>query len=291
MQRRRFLATTAAALGAAASGATLNPANAASGATIRKALVLSMIKSGASVAEKFAIAREAGFAGVEVYPIESERGIEDTKNAIERTGLIVHSIMNQTHWKYPLSSADPEVVKTSLKGLETSLRTAKALGAEVVLLVPGVVTPEIPYEDCFERSTRAIKTILPLAEELGIVIAVENVWNRWLLSPVEFRDFVDQFQSEYLQAYFDVGNIVEYGYPEQWIRHLGSRIKKLHVKGYDRRKRAWSNLLDGTIDWKAVRGALDEIEYDGWMTAELGGGDAEYLADISRRMDKIIAGG
>lgn len=288
MKRRDFLAAAAAA--GLARGGLVPGAGAAEAARIRKATIFGMLPKELSLVDRFKLSKSVGFEGVEAYTMTDDAEVEATRKAAEESGLIVHSIMNQAHWSFPLTDPDPEVVKKSLEGLKTSIRNAKALKAETVLLVPGVVKPNARYEECFDRSQKAIKSVLPMAEDSNVIIAVENVWNKWLLSPVEFVSFVDSFKSPYVQAYLDLGNIVEYGYPEQWVRSLGKRIKKLHVKGYHAGKRAWTDLLTGTIDWKAVIEALHEVGYTGYMTAELKGGDKEYLAAVSRDMDKIIAG-
>ena len=125
-----------------------------------------------------------------------------------------------------------------------------------------------------------------------MTIAVEEVWNKFLLSPIEFARYVDEFNTPHLQAYFDVGNVVLYGFPQDWIRTLGERIKKVHIKDFKVEGSGWkwTNLYDGQIDWPEVRKAFDEIGYAGWFTAELGGGDADYLRDVAKRMDRIIAG-
>lgn len=174
--------------------------------------------------------------------------------------------------------------------MKVSLQNARDCGADAVLLVPAVVNPQVMYRDAYERSQREIRKLLPLAEKLKVVIAVENVWNKFLLSPIEFARYVDEFNSPFLRAYFDVGNIVLYGYPQDWIRTLGARIVKVHVKGFDARKMQFVALREGTIDWPEVRRALKEVGYKGFVTAEIGGGDRDYLKNISGQMDKIIAG-
>jgi len=173
--------------------------------------------------------------------------------------------------------------------METALRSAKALGAKTVLLVPAVLNEEVGYGDAYKRSQQHIRKLLPLAEELKIVIAVENVWNKFLLSPLEFARYVDEFESPWLKAYFDVGNVIIYGYAQDWIRTLGKRIVKIHLKDFKRKGYEWKNLLEGDVNWKQVRLALDEIGYEGFITPELKGGDEEYLTDLSGRIDKIIA--
>jgi hexulose-6-phosphate isomerase len=174
--------------------------------------------------------------------------------------------------------------------MEISLRNAKDLGAGTVLLVPGVVNADTSYRDAYTRSRRNIRELLPLARELKVVIAVENVWNKFLLSPLEFARYVDEFQSPWLKAYFDVGNIVLYGFPQDWIRSLGKRIVKVHVKGFDEKKREFTGLYGGTIDWSAVRRAFSDIGYSGYISAELGGGDEEYLRGVSDDLGRIFAG-
>jgi L-ribulose-5-phosphate 3-epimerase len=295
MERRTFLKTGA---GAVSLGliAGIDEAGAQAASTgafktkLRKSLYFSMLPSSLSVGERFALARRIGFEGIEVPTMEDSAALEEAKDAAAKTGLRIHSIMNQRHWKFPLSSADPAVVKQSIEGLEISLRNAKALGAEVVLLVPGVVNADTSYIDAWNRSQKAVRGILPLAKELNVIIAVENVWNKFLLSPLEFARYVDEFESPFLRAYFDAGNIVLYGIPQDWIHTLGKRIVRVHVKGFDEKKREFVGLCEGTIDWPKVRRAFEEIGYSGWINAELSGGDEVYLKEVNECMDKIIRG-
>ena len=181
-------------------------------------------------------------------------------------------------------------------GLETALRDCASYGGTTALLVPAVVNGEVGYDEAWERSSAEIRKVLPLAEELGVQIALENVWNGFLLSPLEAARYVDQFESEAIGWYFDVGNVVNFGWPEQWIRILGPRILKLDIKEFSRKKRndegLWKGfgvkIGDGDCDWPAVRAALAEIGYTGWATAEVGGGDEERLRDIKARMDEVL---
>jgi hexulose-6-phosphate isomerase len=167
-----------------------------------------------------------------------------------------------------------------------------------VLLVPAVVTAETTYAQAWERSQRQIRKLIPLAQELKIIIGIEEVWNKFLLSPLEFVHYIDEFQSPWVRAYFDVGNVVLTGYPQDWIRTLGKRIVKLHIKDFSYRmdptihKRVpdFVPLLEGDIDWRAVYDALAEIGYRGTATVELPAGDAAYLAEVNRRLERILAG-
>ena len=247
---------------------------------------------GNTTEEKFANAAGHGFDGVEVGTITDPAERKEICKLSEKHGVAVPSVMNAAHWDSPLSDPDPAVRKKSLAGVAASIETAVAVGAGTVLVVPAVVSPDVAYEQAWERSAESIYSILPLAERNSVVLAVENVWNKFLLSPVEFASYVDGFGSECLRAYFDAGNIVAYGYPDHWIRTLGGRIDKVHVKGFDAAKHAFVQLREGTIDWPRVMAALTEVGYDDYITAELGpAGDdpAAGFARISREMDEIMA--
>jgi hexulose-6-phosphate isomerase len=201
--------------------------------------------------------------------------------------------MNMAHWKYPLSSSDPAVVAESMKGLETSIRNAHFWGAETVLLVPAVVNPQTRYQDAWVRSQQQVRKILPLATGLKVIIAMENVGNKFLLSPLEFAKYVDEYKSPWVRAYFDVGNNLSTGYPQDWILTLGKRIVKLHFKEASVKRTPGQRLLlgEGDIDWKAVAAALAEVGYRGSATLEMAEGDEAYLRDLSKRFESILSGG
>ncbi len=246
--------------------------------------------------ERCKLAREVGFDDLECPTVSSPEEAEAIKAAAQAAGLRIHSVMNSDHWKYPLSSSDPGVVAKCVAGMETSLRNARLWGADCVLLVPAVVNPQTSYKDAWERSQKEIRKLIPLARELKVIIAVENVWNRFLLSPLEFARYVDDFNSPWVKAYFDVGNVVLFGYPQDWIRTLGSRIVKVHFKDFSFRRDAaikkqvadFVALREGDIDWKAVHQALADIGFRGTATVELPRGDRAYLQEVSRRVDLIL---
>jgi hexulose-6-phosphate isomerase len=282
MNRRTFLATSAAPL-AASAAATL---------PIRKAVEFSMLPTSMSLTDRFKMAKEVGFAQVECPTTPDQAEAEAIKKASDDAGLPVHSVMNMAHWKYPLSSSDPEDVAKSQKGMEISLRNAHLWGAQTVLLVPAVVNPQVGYHEAWTRSIDQIKKMIPLAEQLKVIIGIEEVWNKFLQSPLEFAHYVDQFQSPWIRAYFDVGNVAINGYPQDWIRILGKRIVKLHLKDFKFQKRQaeFVPLRDGEINWKEVYKALQEIGYNGTATVELPAGDEAYLREVSHRVDLILQG-
>lgn len=293
MTRRTFFAASGAA-GLAAAAETA----AAEKLPIKKAVLYSMLPRSMSPLERFQLARDCGFEQIECGTTDDPKDAEALLQASKKTDVRIHSVMNRDHWKYPLSSPDADVVGKCVAGLKTSLHNAKLWGADTVLLVPAVVTPEVSYQQAWERSQARIREILPLAEELKVIIAVEEVWNKFLLSPLEFARYVDDFKSPWLKAYFDVGNVVFYGYPQDWIRTLGPRIAKLHLKDFSYRQNPeikkrvtdFVMLREGDIDWKAVYRALHDVGYRGSATVELGGGDAAYLRDVSHRVDLILNG-
>jgi L-ribulose-5-phosphate 3-epimerase len=265
------------------------------GARIRKAVLISMLPKELSYAERFALGRAAGFDGIEMQTIADPDEAAEVLAASKATGLHIHSVMNADHWRFPLSSRDGPTVARSVAGMETSLRNAALWGADVVLLVPAVVDADTSYRDAWTRSQQVIRErLLPMASALNVVIAVEEVWNKFLLSPLEFARYVDEFGSPQLKAYFDVGNVVFYGFPQDWIRVLGQRIAKVHLKDFqlDRPngRFGWRNLGEGDIDWMAVRQALTDVGYAGYVTTEVAAGDAAYLRDLAQRVDRFLAG-
>src|SRR5258708_1618175 len=260
--------------------------------SIKKGLVFSMLPATLSVAERFKMARDVGFDVVQSSTEPDGQKAEEMKRAAEAASVRIDSVMNMDHWKYPLSSGDPAVVEKSLTGMRTSLHNAKLWGADSVLLVPAVVNAQTSYRDAWTRSQSEIRKLLPLAEELKIVIAIEEVWNKFLLSPLEMAAYIKEFQSPWIQAWFDVGNVVLYGYPQDWIRTLGKSIVKVHLKDFKRKESGyeWVNLGDGDVNWEAVRNAFREIGYAGSAIAELKAGDEAYLRDLSRRLDPLVLG-
>jgi hexulose-6-phosphate isomerase len=299
LNRREFLGAGAAAAALAWAGglgrgsAVAAPASARA---LKKAIHLGMIDGPATVREKFQLAKDLGFDGLEINRPD-KISLDELLQAREATGVAIASVIDAVHWKDPLSDPDPEVRARGVEGLRTALQDSHRLGCTSVLLVPAVVNATVSYADAYARSQAEIRKVLPLARDLGVKIAVENVWNHFLLSPLEASRYVDEFNSPMVGWHFDVGNIVNYGWPEQWIRILGKRIARVHVKEFSRSKRdkqgLWEGfnveVLEGDCNWPEVMKALDEVGYQGWLIAEVRGGDANRLRDLGQRMDRIIA--
>ena len=239
--------------------------------------------------ETFRIAKDAGFDGIEppfaadgpVSLTSSEDDLRRYRDAADQAGLDIPSVTGGLYWGTPFTSDDPDVRARALDIARAHLKAASVLGADTVLLVPGVVhaffvenCPVVRYDHAYERSLAAMKELAPLAEELDVHIGVENVWNKFLLSPLEMARFVDEVGSDRIGCYFDVGNVVPFGYPEHWIEVLGRRIRKVHVKDFKAEASVTSmagfvDLLQGDVNWPAVMTALAEVGYDGYLTAEM----------------------
>jgi L-ribulose-5-phosphate 3-epimerase len=302
--RREFLKSSVAAVSAAGAvtGALGRSLGAETSGTvppsppplpIKKGVLLEMLPEKLSYSDRFKMARDVGFEVVQAPTEGDEHKAEEIKKAADGAGIRIDSVMNMDHWKYPLSSSNPADVEKSLAGMRTSLHNAKLWGADTVLLVPAVVDSKTSYQDAWVRSKKEIQKLMPLAEELKVVIAIEEVWNKFLLSPLEMAKYIDEFKSPWIKAWFDVGNVVLYGYPQDWIHTLGKRIVKVHLKDFKRKEDgyAWVNLGEGDVDWSAVRQAFADVGYSGSAITELDGGDETYLRDVSQRVDRLLLAG
>lgn len=320
LSRRGFLRSAATALpaisiGAAAARAVGQPAstNSTTGRDsnstvnvkrdLRKAVMYGMIGEGSTVAEKFAILKDCGFEGVEMES-PGTIPIDEIKKAIESTGVRVHGMVDSAHWKLHLNAPDAAVRAEAVNALETCVRDAAAVGASSVLLVPAVVNKNQPYDEAYRLSQEQIRRVMPLAKELKVTIAVENVWNGFLLSPLEAARYVDELGGPQpggggVGFHFDIGNVINFGWPAHWVKVLGPRIVKLHIKDFSRKKRdeqgLWKGfdveLGDGDADWPATMASLDATGYSmggRWATAEVRGGDRARLKEISSRMERIL---
>lgn len=258
-----------------------------------KTLKIGMVGAGANLAEKFQIARDAGFDGIEMDSPGLK--VEDVREATKKSGLPVDGTVCSTHWSVRHSSPDAEVRAKALQDLKTAIRDTDQIGGNTVLLVVGH-GDDGPEADIWPRSIENIAKALPLAARYGIYIAIENVWNKFLYdhdgdenqTAEKFARYVDDFNSPWVGMQFDIGNHWKYGDVGSWIRTLGKRIMKLDVKGFMRATGKWTPIGEDDIPWADVRAALGEIGYLGWVAAEVGGGDAEYLKTVSKQMDKVF---
>lgn len=299
LNRREFIRSTTVAAGVAAGilAAGAPHVSAASDRKIIKSLKMGMITSKdkndkpLSIHDRLKIAQDAGFASVEPDTIFDAKQVAEYATAAEKLDFNIDAIICSTHWGKPLTDPDPAVYEETIKGMQVSMQNAKDLGGDMVLLVPAVVNEKVGYEDAWKRSVERIKILAEDAERMNIVIGIENVWNKFLLSPLEARAFIDEIDSDYVKFWFDVGNVVQFAYPEDWIRTLGGdRIARVDVKDFKREGNEWKELGKGSVDWKAVMTAFDEIGYEGVFAAEVGGGDLEYLTEaVSKPMDTFIA--
>lgn len=297
--RRNFLAASAAAAALAASAAQPAVATAAevkhtaAPRRLLKTLKNGMVRVPGDLTAQFKAVKAAGFDGIEL----SSPGInvEQTKAAIAASGLIVDGSVCSTHWDIRHSSSDATVRAQALADFQTALRQTHAVGGHTVLLVVGHGKDGTPAE-VWQRSIDNIEKLLPLCAELGVVIAIENVWNHFLYehdgpnnqTAEQFVKYVDQLDSPWVGMQFDIGNHWKYGSPGNWIRQLGKRIVKLDIKGFSRSEDKFTDILDDDLPWADVRQALDDIRFEGWVAAEVKGGDAERLATIANQIDRAL---
>ncbi|REJ83129.1 MAG: sugar phosphate isomerase/epimerase [Planctomycetota bacterium] len=234
-----------------------------------------------SVLEKFQMLVDLGFDGVEIATRDKVNQDTDAVLAArDETGLPIHGVVN---------SSNPDV--------RSAVDLSKLYGGTSVLVVAGRVNKETPYDENYRVWSDLLKENAPYAEDKGIRLLVENVWNNFLLSPLEMAQFIDEIDSPVVGVYFDLGNVVRFGWPDQWIRILGPRIGKLDIKEYSRDLQQNEGLYkgfnveigEGDVDYPACLQALDEIGFEGWATAEVKGGGRERLAEIAQRMDDALA--
>jgi L-ribulose-5-phosphate 3-epimerase len=298
MNRHTFLRLGAGALASVAlssPGALARPRP--TKAKFKKSLKIGMVEGSASLLDKFKLLKSLGFDGVELdSPSPLDR--REVLDAQAATGLLVPGVVCSEHWKSPLSNPDAAVRAKCADAMRVALEDCRAVGGTTVLLVPAVVNADVSYADAYARSQAEIKKLLPAAKKVGVKIAIENVWNNFLLSPLEAARYIDEFRHDMIGWYFDVGNIVRYGFPDQWVRTLGKRILKVDIKEYSRKlaeeKGLWkgfdAELTEGDCNWPRVMQALTDIGYtQGWGSAEVPGGGPDRLRKIAEGMDKINA--
>ncbi len=221
---------------------------------------------------------DSGYDGIEPNltadgPLWDDEFVDELADEIERLGLAVPAISTTLHWERRLSAVDDETRVAGVEAGERMLEIAAALGAGAVLIVPGVVDEGTPYDEAYDRALDSVRELAAVGADLDVTVCVENVWNDFLLSPLEFAEFIeDASDAGPVGAYFDVGNVERFGYPAQWIRILGEQIERVHVKDYRTdidTMEGFTYPLEGDVNWSGVGDALADIGYDGWITAEV----------------------
>lgn len=301
MLRRDFIASASLLAGGLASAPLFGKSESLSATSemprLKKGLGFGMIQEEIPLLDKLKLVKDLGFDGVEFNsPVDVD--LKELVAAKEKTELLFPSTVNKDHWAKPLSDPDPSVREFIINSITKSLEETKELGGDTVLVVPGVVNDKVSYETAYNTALESIRRLIPAVERTGVKIGLENVWNNFIISPLEAKQLVDTINHPLIGFYFDIGNILRYGWPEHWIETLNKRIVKLHIKEFSRKKMndegLWKGfeveLTEGDIDWKAVMDSLRKANYHGeWMTAEVRGGDRKRLAQISEQMDRIIA--
>jgi hexulose-6-phosphate isomerase len=303
MTRRNFLRGAVATAGAISVSQTL-PVDAFSHETqtkqpaktiLQRSIMWGSVGIEGSIADKCKAIRAAGFDGVEPNSHIPRR---EMLEAARSAGLQISSVCNSRHWEFPMSHPDPDIRQKGIDAMRVALEDAAEYETDAVLLVPGIVNNETAYDQCWQRSVDCIGNLIPLAEKLKVKICIENVWNNFLLSPLEACRYIDQFDSQWVGFYFDCGNILAYGLPHQWINILGHRIGRIHIKEYSQKtadsKGRWAGfgaeLGDGDVPWKDVMQAIRNNYNGGWLTTEQGSNTTlDEMTDLRKRLDNIMS--
>ena len=291
---------------------------------IRKGINIWSFDQSKSLEDCFLLAKEAGFEGIELAlskdgPLgmkSSDEEILAIRDAASRVGIEICSLATGLFWQYSLTSDRADIREKAKALVKRELDVAALLGVDCALVCPGAVgvdfRPEdvvpdandieffagseiIDYDVAYERALDALTELAPYAESRNVIIGVENIWNKFLLSPLEMRDFLDGINSPFVGAFLDVGNMMLFGYPQHWIKILGRRVKKVHFKDYRRDCRSLAGFVDllaGDVDWVKVMDAFDAIGYDGWASAEMCPTYSRYtdqmIYNASASMDRIL---
>lgn len=300
MNRREFLGT----MGAVAALAT--PLAAQQTKQFRKGICHTIFPQAVPVRECMERASDAGFQGLELSMYESGEitpqltaaDMERLGEQARKVGIEVTDFITRVLGNAPLTSPDPAVREKGMALLKKAIELAPPLGCGSLLVVPGRLGSgprfEVGYEDAWNRATECLRQVAPFAEKQKVFLGIKNVWSKFILSPLEMRAFVNQFKNPYVGVHFDVGNVMQYGYPQDWIATLGSRIKRVHIKDYKLSQKSeqgrFVELLEGDVDWKGVMAALRAVNYRGFLIPEIGGPQTDqHLRQVSEALDKIIA--
>ncbi|MDR3093126.1 MAG: sugar phosphate isomerase/epimerase [Bacteroidales bacterium] len=299
MQRRNFIRNTLLASGALAlpidSRAVAEAFSMSKSIpTFKKSIMWGTVGLKGSVLDKCKAIKMAGYAGIQP---NSHLDRKEVLDALKSTGLVASDVCCSTHWDKQLSHPDATIRQEGIEGVIVAMEDAKAYGTDAILVVPGSVSDTVAYDECWERSSESIRKLLPTAEKLKIKICIENVWNNFLLTPLDACRYIDQFKSKYAGFYFDCGNILAFGWPEQWIRILGARTVRIHIKEFSKQKAdregRWAGfdvkLTEGDVNWEKVMKEARKSYSGEWFTTEQGNSQTqEELIDLNKRLDKIL---
>ncbi|SDX96879.1 sugar phosphate isomerase/epimerase [Paenibacillus sp. CF384] len=280
---------------------------------MKKGVNIWSFPQGTTIAESIRIAKDAGFEGIELSLNETgelsleatEQEVRDIKSQLEQADLEICGLATGLYWSYSMTSESAANRTKAMDITRKQLELAASFGVDTILVIPGAVGVDfipdsevVDYERAYERALECISTLSSDAKAAGVSIGIENVWNKFLLSPLELRTFIDTVNSDYVGSYFDVGNVVANGYPEQWVRILGNRIKKVHFKDYRRQAgglHGFVDLLAGDVNYPAVVEALRAIDYNNYVIAEMIPGYTHHgeqiIYNTSRAMDAILGRG
>lgn len=254
---------------------------------MKKGINIWSFREGTTIADSIRLAKKAGFDGIELSLNEtgelslasSDPEVRRIREMLAEAELEIAGLATGLYWSYPMTSGNEATRAKAIDVCKKQLELAAALGVDTILVIPGAVgvdfipgSETVDYEYAYDRALEAIGKLVPHAESAGVSIGIENVWNKFLLSPLELRTFIDAHGSNYVGSYFDVGNALQNGYPEHWIRILGSRIKKVHFKDYRRAAgglHGFVDLLAGDVNYPAVMAALEAVGYNNYVTAEM----------------------
>lgn len=277
---------------------------------MKKSIGDNMIPQGWSFEQGLALTKKAGYDGIELWLGDvpwfqmstTDTEVRALRRKVEEAGLTVSNVSTGLHWKFPISARDPKVRQEGIRIVERQLEAALILGTDAILMVPGLVTEEVPYNEVYVRCLDALRQLAPKAAKAGVKIGCENCnsEHRFLIGPREFAQFLDEVNGPFVGIHLDVGNIHDTGFAEQWIEIHGPRITRVHLKdvlkhrGRSGDQSVYTNLFLGDNNWLAIRAALDKVGYDGWLIAEM---EARYryavdqqFYDTSVAMDRLISG-
>jgi len=276
---------------------------------MKKSIGDNMIPKSWSFEQGLELMKKAGYDGVELWLGDvpwlqmntSDAQVRDLRRKVENAGLVVSNVSTGLHWTYPISARDPRVREQGIRIVERQVETAQRLGTDAILMVPGLVTEEVPYNEVYLRCLEAMKQLAPKAAKASVKIGCENCnsEHRFLISPRAFAQFLDDVNSPAVGIHLDVGNIHDTGFAEQWIEMHGPRITRIHVKDVMKKRgrcgeSVYTNLFLGDNNWPAIRAALTKVGYDGWLVAEM---EARYryapdqqFYDTAVALDRVISG-